>query len=766
MIEIPRRSFLTALGLATGGLALGSFAEAAPEKKTEPKDPKPITDAHAKEGGFRPNVFVHVASSGVVSIVCSRSEMGQGVRSSLPPLIADELGADMATVKVVQGDGDKVYGDQNTDGSRSVRMDFDKLRKVGAAARMMLVEAAARRWGVPASMLTVENSAVHHAVTKRTLGFGQLANDAASLPIPKDDKIVLRPRSEWKWLGKDLPLLDGPAIVRGQAVFGADVKIPGMLIAVIARPPVVGGKVARYDATRALAVPGVKKVVELPAPTRPFAFQPLGGLAVVADNTWAAMRGRHALDVTWDTGENEIYDSVAYRKMLAETVSRPGKEARNVGDAVTALANAPKRLEALYETPHLAHATMEPPVAIANVTENAVEIWAATQNPQAAKKEAARSLGLDESKITVHVTLLGGGFGRKSKADFVAEAVLVSKAMNAPVRVQWTREDDLQHDYYHSTSAQRLEAGIDAQNNVVAWRHRTAFPPISSIFTGTDMAGEGDLGQGVLDTPLAIPNVRAESCAAKAHVRIGWLRSVANVYHAFAIQSFIDELAHARGKDPRDNLLDLLGPAKIWTPADLGVAKNPNYGQPLEMHPVDTARHRRVLERVTELARWKTRQKDGRALGVAVHRSFLTYVACVVSVVRDPPRTMVSGKTGPSPIRVDEAWIVADAGTIVNQERVRSQLEGAVIFGLGHALYGAITMKNGATEQTNFRDFRLMRMPEAPRAIHTEVIPSEHAPGGIGEPGVPPVAPALTNAIFALTNQRVRALPVVRTFPV
>ena len=485
-IEVPRRSFLVALGLAASGLALAPVVEAAPGKKDGPKP---------KEGGFRPNVFVHVASSGVVSIVCSRSEMGQGVRSSLPPLIADELGADMARVVVVQGDGDKAYGDQNTDGSRSVRMDFDKLRKVGAAARMMLVEAAARTWGVAASTLTVANGAVLHAATKRSLGFGELANAAAALPIPKDDKIVLRPRSEWKWLGKDLPLLDAPAIVTGQAVFGADVRIPGMLIAVIARPPVVGGKVARFDATKTLAIPGVKKVVELPVPTGPVAFQPLGGLAVVADGTWAAMRGRHALDVTWDHGDNAVYDSGAYRKMLAETVSKPGKEARNVGDAGAALATAPKRLEALYETPHLPHATMEPPVTLANVTGVAdgmrVEIWAATQNPQAARKEAARALGIDESKITVHVTLLGGGFGRKSKADFVAEAVLVSRAMNAPVRVQWTREDDIQHDYYHATSAQRLEAGIDAENDVVAWQHRTAFPPIASIFTGTDMAGRG-----------------------------------------------------------------------------------------------------------------------------------------------------------------------------------------------------------------------------------------------------------------------------------
>ena len=753
-IEVPRRSFLAALGFAASGLALGSFAGAAPAV------------AAAKDGGLRPNVFVHVAPTGLVSIVCARSEMGQGVRSTIPPLVADELGADIAKVRIVQGDGDKAYGDQNTDGSRSIRMDFEKLRKVGAAARMMLLEAASRRWGVPASALVAENGMVVHTATKRSLGFGELANDAAALPIPKDDKIVLRPRSELKSLGKDLPLLDAPAIVTGQAIFGADVKLPGMLVAVVARPPVVGGKVARYDATKALAIPGVKKVVELPVPVRPFAFQPLGGLAVVAENTWAALRGVKALDVTWDHGENAAYDSVAFRKELADAVAKPGKQARNVGDAGAALASAPRRLEALYETPHLPHATMEPLAALASVTAQGAEIWAPTQNPQAARTQVAKSLGIDEAKVTVHVTLLGGGFGRKSKPDYVAEAALVAKAMGVPVRVQWSREDDMQHDYYHATSAQRIEAGIDAANTVVAWQHRTCFPPIASIFTGTDIGGEGDLGQGVLDTPLAIPNVRAEICAAKAQTRIGWLRSVANVYHAFAIGSFLDELAHARGKDPRENLLELLGPAKIWSPADLGVAKVPNYGQPLEMHPVDSARHRHVVERVTELARWSERKKSGRALGLAVHRSFLTYVACVVSVVRDPPRIGVNGKPGPSPIRVDEAWIVADAGTIVNRERVRAQLEGAVVFGLGHALHGAITMKNGATEQSNFRDFRMLRIPEAPRVIHTEIVASELAPGGVGEPGVPPVAPALANAIFALTGQRVRQLPIARSLPV
>ncbi|RKH96708.1 molybdopterin cofactor-binding domain-containing protein [Corallococcus sp. AB038B] len=750
-IRLSRRSVLEGMGIVAAGLGLEVFlpsrAHAAPMPTSLPEVPT---------GGLRANVFVHVAPDGVVTIVCHRSEMGQGVRSSLPVLIADELGADMAHVKVVQGDGDEAYGDQNTDGSSSVRKIFDDLRYAGATARTMLVAVAAKRWKVAPTECEARDHAVFHKGSQRTLKFGELAGDAAKLKVPKKDAVTLRPRSELKHLGKELPLLDGPDIVTGRAVFGADVVLPGMRTAVIARPPVAGGKVARYDATKTLAVPGVRQVVELPAATKPFLFQPLGGLAVVADNTWAAMKGRAALDVTWEGGDNAVYDSEAYREQLLEVIGKPGKVVRNVGDAQGALAKAAKRVQATYNTPHLAHAPMEPPAAVAKVENGTCEVWATTQNPQAARSEVAKALGLDPSKVTIHVTLLGGGFGRKSKPDYVVEAALVAKAAGAPVRLQWTREDDVRHDYYHSTSAQRLEAGLDASGKVVAWHQRIAFPPIGSTFSDATFAGDGEMGQGIVDLPLAIPDIRMENCEARAHTRIGWLRSVANIYHAFAVQSFIDELAHERGTDPRDTLLEVLGPSRIVTPKDLGVAKVPNYGQSLEEHPVDTARLRRVIERVTGLSRWDERKREGRALGLAAHRSFLTYVAVVVSVVKDADER----------IRVDEAWIVADAGTIVNMERVRAQMEGAVVFGLSLGLYGAITMKDGAVVESNFRDYRLARIAETPKRIHVDIIPSDGRPGGIGEPGVPPVAPALANAVFALTGTRVRELPLVKTVKV
>jgi isoquinoline 1-oxidoreductase beta subunit len=398
---------------------------------------------------------------------------------------------------------------------------------------------------------------------------------------------------------------------------------------------------------------------------------------------------------------------------------------------------------------------MEPPVALARFENGACEVWAPTQNPQAARTEAARIAGLPEDKVQVHVTFLGGGFGRKSKADFVSETVFLAKEAGVPVRVQWTREDDVQHDYYNAVSTQRLSAGLDEKGKVIAWRHRTAFPPIATTFGGPNRPGMNDLQQGVLDLALAVPNISAEACEANAHNRVGWLRSVYNIFHAFSVNSFIDELAHARGEDTRDVMLEVLGPPRKLSLAELGVEQLRNYGQPLEKHPVDAGRLRGVIERVTELARWGERKKQGRALGLAAHRSFNSYTAAVASVVRTE-----GGK-----LSVDEAWIVIDAGIIINSDRVRAQMEGSVIFGMSLALHG-VTMKGGAVQQSNFRDIRLVRIGEAPRRIHVDILPSDAPPGGVGEPGVPPVAPAIANAVFALTGTRVRELPFARTLQI
>lgn len=750
-IDVPRRAFLQALGLAAGGLALGIFpdASAAEKKPAERANPNHTLP----DGGLRPNAFVQIAPDGTVSIVCKRSEMGQGVRSSLPVLIADELGADMAHVRVLQAPGDAAYGDQNTDGSHSVRGQYDEIRRLGATARVLLIAAAAKKWGVRATECTAAASRVTHAKSKRSAPFSALVDAAAALPLPKPEDVTLRPRAELTHANAPIPLWDGADIVTGRAVFGADVKLPGMLTAVTLHPPVVGGRVLRYDAKRALAVPGVKNVVEIPAPVAPYAFQSLGGLAVVATSTWAALRGRAAIDVTWDPGEHAVYDSTKFKEEMLRSVRAPGNVVRKVGSVDDAFAHAASKLEAEYYVPHLAHAPMEPPCATVRVDENGAEVWATTQNPQALRTEVAKALGLDEEKVIVHVTLVGGGFGRKSKPDYAVEAALVARATKTPIRLQWSREDDVQHDYFHSVAAQRMVASLDAKKNVTGIQMRIAFPPIASTFKKSEVRpGDGELGQGITDLPLTIPNVQVEACEAPPHVRIGWLRSVHNIHHGFSVSSFVDELAHARGVDTKEQWATLLGPPRHVNELELGVKKVPNYGTSLGDHPIDTGRMKNVLDRVTANAGWDKRGSDKRrGYGLAIHHSFLTYVGVVAAVLRD-----ASGK-----IKIDEAWMVADAGIIVNPERVRSQLEGAFVFGTSLAFYSQITAKNGAVEQSNFRDYRVSRIADAPRLLHVDVVQSDESSGGVGEPGVPPVAPAIVNAVFALTGKRVRDLPLV-----
>jgi isoquinoline 1-oxidoreductase beta subunit len=544
--------------------------------------------------------------------------------------------------------------------------------------------------------------------------------------------------------------VDGVAYVTGQAVFGADVRLPGMLTAVIARPPVVGGRVVRVDDTAARAVPGVRRIVRMPEWQAPGAFQPLGGVAVVADHTWAALRGRDALVVEWEDGANAAFESAAHQARLEASVRAPGVAARQVGDADAALGSAARVVTAEYHVPHLVHAPMEPPVAVARVTGASCEAWAPTQSPQDARAEVAKALGLDPAHVTVHVTFLGGGFGRKSKPDYVVEAALLAREMGAPVRVQWTRADEIRHAYYHAESVQRLEAAIDTGGHVTGWRHRIASPSIDSTFSPNVVRNsEGELDMGVLDLPLAVPHVKVEACEAVAHLRIGWMRSVYNINHAFAVQSFIGELAAAAGRDHRELLLELLGPPRLVTPDELGVKKLPNYGASLSEHPVDVGRLRRVIERVTASAGWGT---PGRALGLAAHRSFLTYVAVVVSLARE-------GKG----LKLDEVWMAADPGRVVNPDRVRAQFEGAVVFGATLALHGEITARAGRIEQTNLRDYPLLRIGEAPRAIHLDVVESDAPAAGVGEPGVPPIAPAIANAVFAMTKERVRGLPLRRS---
>lgn len=737
---VSRRTFLTALGLSAGGLVIGSGGR--------------VWAATESAKTFDPNVFVHIAPDGVVSIVCHRSEMGQGVRSTLPALIADELGAALSAIRIVQGDGDKKYGDQNTDGSSSVRKRYQDLREAGAAGRFMLCTAAAKRWRVPLASCTAEDGFVIHADSKRRIAFADIVKDAAAVKPPA--KPPLKDRSQHKYIGSEsLPLVDGPDIVTGKAVYGADVKLPGLLTAVILHPPVVGGRLTSVDTSATLGVPGVHSVVELPVPTPPYKFQPLGGIAVIAEHTWAALQGRALLKPVWEHGENAAYESNAYREQQLAVVRQPCKVVRKKGAADDVIARSARVVSAEYCMPHLSHAPMEPPSATAWFKgDGTCEVWTCTQNPQQVRADVAAIVGLAEDKVDVHVTLLGGAFGRKSKSDFACEAAFLSKHVGTPVRLQWTREDDIRHDYFHTTDVQRFDAALTADGVIEAWRHRSTWPPIASTFVaGATYGRDNEIGQGLVDYPLHVPNVQVENGESKAHVRIGWMRSVNNIHSGFGINSFIAELAESRGVDPKQQLLEILGPPRIVSMDELGVEKINNYGQSVDEYPVDVARMRAVIERVTAMAKWDARSGDrDRGYGLAFHKSFQCCTAVVAAV-----KKRANGK-----IAVDEVWLAADAGLVVNRERAYSQMEGAVLFGMSIAMYSEITFKDGVAEQQNFDGYRLTRIADAPRAIHVDLLRSEERPGGIGEPGVPPVAPAIVNAVAALTGTRVRHLPLSR----
>ncbi|MFY3435004.1 molybdopterin cofactor-binding domain-containing protein [Achromobacter mucicolens] len=754
--QLSRRAFLQ------GSLGVLTLAVTAKGWVTTAVAAEPAAKAYGADsmpGGTvdDPLVFVSIAADGTVTIVAHRAEMGTGVRTSLPMVVADEMEARWERVKVVQAPGDEArYGNQNVDGSRSMRHFLMPMRRVGAAARQMLEAAAAVRWAVPVAEVKAEQHEVLHAPTGRRLSYGDLAADAAKQPVPAGDALKLKDRSEFRYIGKDqVRLVDLEAIGKGQATYGMDMRLPGMVYAVVARPPVVGGRLRRFDSAKALAVPGVLKVVEIPPMQGAPAFQPLGGVAVVARNTWAARQGRDALEIEWDDGPNGSYDSAAYRQTLQAAARAPGKTMRSQGDAANAWAKAPEaeRVAAEYYVPHLAHASMEPPVATVQIKGNSAEVWTSVQNPAAAKSAVAARLKLEPANVKVNVLLLGGGFGRKSKPDFVDEAAIVARAMpdGTPVKLVWTREDDIHHDYLHTVSVERLEAVMDAQGQVQSWLHRSAAPTIASLFAqGAKGQQMFESAMSAINMPYRIPNVRVETAEVDAHARIGWFRSVANIPHAFAAQCFIDELAHRAGKDPQAFALDLIGPARQIDPATM--ADTWNYTESPERYPYDTGRLRGVIEAACKGAGWGRTLPKGHGLGLAFCYSFMSYTATVVEVAVDDK----------GEVRVVAVDMAMDCGPQINPERIRAQMEGGAIMGLGLALTSEITFEKGRVKQSNFHDYEVLRHNASPRVIRTHLVNDDHAlpPGGVGEPPVPPVAPALCNAIFAATGKRIRSLPV------
>lgn len=673
--------------------------------------------------------------------------MGQGVWTALPMIVAEELSADWRRVRVVQGDLAAKYGDQTTGGSFSVQGSFSDLRKAGAAAREMLIQAAAAEWNVDRAGCRAENGEVIQGATGRRLPYARLVERAAALPVPADPP--LKKPGEFRLLGKATLRTDTPLKVNGSAKFGIDVRVPGMLFASIERCPVFGGAVKRFDADKAKGMPGVRAVVEVKAAQLTHQFgddagpgnrnTTRSGVAVVADSTWAALEARKALVVEWEEGTAAEESTESLRKQLAALVEKPGTVIRNDGDFDKAFAESAKKLEASYEVPFLAHATMEPVNCTAHVRGGECEIWAPTQIPGAAADSLAKALGIPREKIRVHVTFLGGGFGRRLIQDYAVEAALVSREVGAPVQVVWSREDDIQHDYYRPAAYHALRAGLDAKGNLIAWQHRAASPSIGVFYRGPGISPRAAAEVNGPDFPaFGVPNFRLEFARADFNLPLGYWRSVENSGNQFVLSGFLDEAAAATGRDAVEFLLAVLGPArKIDLGGDRGV--------------IDVGRRRRVIEVAAAKAGWAKPLSKGSGRGIATHFGYGSYVAQVAQV------KYLASEPG---FHVERVVCAIDCGLAVNPNGVRAQMEGAINFGLAAALKSEITVSRGRVEQSNFHDYEVLRMNEVPPVIEVHLVPGGDEPGGCGEPGVPPIAPAVANALFAASGIRVRRLPV------
>jgi CO/xanthine dehydrogenase Mo-binding subunit len=692
--NLDRRGFVKLGAVAGGGLALGF--------------PLPRRFAAEPEvADLQPSPFVRVGVDGTVTIWVAKSEMGQGVRTALPMIVADELDADWDAVEIVQAEAHpNRYGGQMTVGSSSVRgASWMPLRKAGATARAMLVSAAAARLGVEAASLRTEKGRVVHDASGRSLSYGDLAGDAAVLPVPED--VSLKDASTFGIIGTSPPLVDTPDIVTGRAAFGIDSRTPGMRFATVVRCPVFGGSLESFDDARAREVPGVEDVVSVSA-----------GVAVVATNTWAAFKGAEALEITWDPGDfsmgsQEISD--LFRELAA---SGEGAVARNDGDAKGTLERSARRVSAVYEVPFLAHATMEPMNCTADVRSDRCEVWAPTQSPQGVLGAAARLTGLPEDRITVHVTRMGCGWGRRSQTDFVQDALETSMAVGAPVQVVWTREEDMRHDLYRPAARVELEGGIDERGRAAAVRARVVAPPF-----GGGRIGDADRNSvdGLVNAAYDIPHVFADYVRPDLPVPVGYWRSVGPSQNTFILEGFIDELAHEAGRDPVEFRREML-------------ASDPRLGH--------------VLDVAAERSGWSSPAPEGRARGVALVNDKGGRVAQVAEV------SLEDGE-----VRVHRVTLVADCGLIIHRGIVEQQMVGSVVAGLTAALHGEITLSAGRVDQGNFHDYPMLRMRQMPE-VDVHVVESREAPGGVGEPGVPPTAPAVVNALFALTGARIRRLPI------
>jgi isoquinoline 1-oxidoreductase beta subunit len=715
-LTVDRRNFLKLSGIAAGGLFIGV---------SMPSSAMAAASDSAK--AFNPNAFIHLQENGDLLIYSGRCEMGQGISTALPSVVADEMEADWQRVKVEQAEGDEEkFGSQATGGSASIRVMYEPMRKAGASAREMLVAAAAKVWNTSADNCYAKQHFVHKKGSQEKLAFGELVAIAATMPVPETP--VLKSSKDFRYIGTKLPRHDVGMVIEGKRTYGVDVKVPGMQYAAIVHCPVMGGTLKSFDKTEAMKVPGVTAVVEVKPLKVPFGS--LGGVAVVANNSWTAQQAVDKLIVEWNKGEHGDYDTDVYMAELVNNVEKPANKIAERGDLDAAFANAAQTISATYTEGHLVHAPMEPNTSVVWVHDDHCEVWAPTQSPNDIQSVLSGFLGMDKKKIKVNVMICGGAFGRKFKCDYVQEAAAISKAVGTPIQLTWTREEDTRTGYYHSNSAQHIQASLDKDGNVSGWLHRIAFPSINTLFDPSVQFAPANAVSEIENHPFGITNLRSESGLAPAHTRIGWYRAVYAIFYGLGYGVFADELAVAAGVDTVTMLNRIYDANKNTDQAE------------------QVARSKAVLALAAEKSNFGKPLPEGEGIGIAVHYSFQSYVAMAVHVKMKGDDFEV--------LRVDSA---VDCGQVLNKDGAAAQQEGAVVMGMSLSKYCEISFKEGAVVNGNFHDYPVMRINDMPE-VHVHFIESDASPTGLGEPGMAPFAPALINAIYQASGKRYRSLPI------